>query len=152
MMKHLLCALAIAAAGCSESKSTHDNTELLGSKDYVITLDGTRTTATVAAAIKSLGPRVHAFSHLPLVLTRLSSTQISLVRTLPGVRGVYENKPLQPLLAQSIGTINADDVHAIGFNGAGVGVAVLDSGVDGTHADLAYPNKTVQNVKIVASA
>ena len=55
------------------------------------------------------------------------------------------------LLFALAATIRADEVHAeLGVTGSGVGVAILDSGVDGTHAGLSYPGKTLQNVKIVA--
>jgi len=39
--------------------------------------------------------------------------------------------------------------NSLGITGKGVGVAILDSGIDGTHPDLAFNSKTVQNVKIV---
>ena len=39
-------------------------------------------------------------------------------------------------LAQSVPLIQADKVHALGFTGRGVTVAVLDSGIDTAHPDL----------------
>ena len=36
----------------------------------------------------------------------------------------------------SVPFINADDVHAFGYTGDGITVAVLDTGIDNTHADL----------------
>src|SRR5438046_6075449 len=39
--------------------------------------------------------------------------------------------------------------NSLGITGKGVGIAILDSGIDGTHPDLAFGSKTVQNVKIV---
>jgi subtilisin family serine protease len=40
-------------------------------------------------------------------------------------------------LAQSIPLIGGDKVHALGYTGRGITVAVLDTGVDETHPDLA---------------
>ena len=40
-------------------------------------------------------------------------------------------------LAQSVPLIHADAVHGLGYTGTGITVAVLDSGVDTDHADLA---------------
>jgi hypothetical protein len=42
----------------------------------------------------------------------------------------------QAACAESVPFINADDVHALGFKGGGVTVAVLDTGIDTDHADL----------------
>ncbi len=117
----------------------------------VITLDGSRTASAIAGVVTSLGGDTLGFAHLPLVAARLTGTQIALVRNLLGVEALYLDRPLQYLLAQSRGTIHADAVHALGVTGDGVGIAILDSGVDGTHAGLTYPDKTVQNVKILAS-
>jgi serine protease AprX len=117
----------------------------------VLTLDGSRTASAVAAAVTGLGGGVLGFSRLPLVAARLTSAQITLVRSLVGVKALYLDRPLQLMLAQSRQTLRADLVHDLGVIGRGVTVAVLDSGVDGTHAGLSYPTKTVQNVKLVAS-
>src|SRR5436189_1671528 len=48
------------------------------------------------------------------------------------------------------GFIGEDVVwNTLGITGKGVAVAILDSGIDGNHPDLAFGPKTVQNVKIV---
>jgi serine protease AprX len=117
----------------------------------VISLDGSRPVSAISAAVTGLGGGVLGFARLPMIAARLTQAQIALVRNLVGVRALYLDRPLQLLLAQSRGTIHADEVHARGVTGSGVGIAILDSGVDGTHAGLTYPTKTVQNVKIVAS-
>jgi subtilisin family serine protease len=39
-------------------------------------------------------------------------------------------------LAQSVPFINADDVHALGYTGQGITVAVLDTGIDSNHPDI----------------
>ena len=119
----------------------------------VITLDGSRTTAAIASAVSSLtGGGLLRFSHLPMLAATLTPTQIALVRTLIGVRALYLDRPLELMLAQSRGTIHSDEVITdLGVTGAGVGVAILDSGVDGTHGNLSYPTKTKQNVKVLAN-
>jgi len=68
-----------------------------------------------------------------------------------GLRSVYLDQQLQYFLDESVKFIGADRVWSdFGVNGAGVGVAVIDSGVDGLHPDIAFPTATVQNVKILA--
>ena len=41
--------------------------------------------------------------------------------------------------------------NELGFTGTGVGIAVIDSGIDTTHEDLPYGSKVVQNVKVLAN-
>ncbi len=117
----------------------------------VLTLDGSRPLSAIAATVASLGGGTLGFSKLPMIAARLTATQIALVRNLTGIKALYLDRPLQLMLAQSRGTIHADQVHGLGVTGDGVTIAVLDSGVDGTHAGLSYPSKTVQNVKILAA-
>ncbi|MBA2693374.1 MAG: S8 family serine peptidase [Rubrobacter sp.] len=67
-----------------------------------------------------------------------------------GVRGIFANERLEYFLDESVPLIGADTVNEeLGFTGEGVGVAVIDSGVDGTHGDVRFPERTVQNVKIL---
>jgi serine protease AprX len=118
----------------------------------VLALDGSRPLATIASTIASLSGGVLRFSHLPMLGASLTPAQVALVRALPGVRAIYLDRPLELMLAQSRGTLHSDQVVTdLGVTGAGVGVAILDSGVDGTHANLAYPSKTRQNVKVLAN-
>src|SRR5256884_7494585 len=54
------------------------------------------------------------------------------------------------MLHEGVPTIRADAVHAMGITGKGMGIAILDSGIDGLYnPDLVYPSHTVQNVKVI---
>src|SRR5258708_719124 len=51
------------------------------------------------------------------------------------------------MVQESVPLIAADGVRSqLGYNGAGVGIAILDSGIDGNHPDVHYPDHLVQNV------
>jgi serine protease AprX len=43
--------------------------------------------------------------------------------------------------------MRADLAHGSGVTGKGVGVAIMDSGINGTNPDVAFPEKTVANLK-----
>ncbi len=97
------------------------------------------------------GAGVIRFQHLPMVAALASPAEISAMRSVSGVSGVYANKKIVYLLRESRAQIQADQVHASGITGKGVGVAILDSGIDGLNPTLTYPTKTVANVKVAFS-
>ncbi|MFA5787568.1 MAG: S8 family serine peptidase, partial [Actinomycetota bacterium] len=69
----------------------------------------------------------------------------------------FPNTGMVKGLGQSTRAIRADQAWDLGYTGAGVGIAVVDTGIDGTHPDLCAAEafcrgtavKTVQNVKIL---
>jgi serine protease AprX len=86
-----------------------------------------------------------------MVAVQATPAQILALAGLSGVSSIWLNHPVELALHESVHQIGADQVHAAPYNitGAGVGVAVLDSGIDGNHPDLRYPQHTIQNVKIL---
>lgn len=97
-------------------------------------------------ALESLGITVQPMRHLPMALARAPLTAfVEAVRT--GVaRDVYPNQPLNYHSVESNASIGADRVQMEGIDGAGVGIAIVDSGIDGSHADLI--NNVVRNVRV----
>jgi serine protease AprX len=75
---------------------------------------------------------------------------------MPGVASVYRNKQLRYEMYESNQVIKADKVWtyngSTGYTGKGIGVAILDSGIDGVYnPGLKFPTKTVANVKFIGS-
>ena len=100
-------------------------------------------------AIRAAGVQLHTFRALPMVAVRGTRLQIQGLLALPGLRSVYLNRELEFFLDESVALIGARRVHdEVGFTGAGVTVAVIDSGIDATHADLPFGTKVIQNVKL----
>jgi serine protease AprX len=100
----------------------------------------------------NLGKGLGVFENLPLIALRLNVTETTIALLKEelkpfGLLSIYKDRPLQYSLAESVAFIKADVARtAFVTTGKGVGVAVIDSGVDGTQGD--FPN-LVENVKIV---
>ena len=99
----------------------------------------------------------YGFQHVPAAVVLAAPADLPLLRSLPGVLGVYANESYAPLLSSATTTSRATEAWDLGWTGIGVSVAVIDAGVDGTHADLCAapqfcqgtPVKTIQNVKVL---
>ena len=104
----------------------------------------------ISRLLDEIGPGVIALDTLPMAAAVLSEAQIDAVRQWDGVESIYFNAPLEYYNFTSGEITGGHFVHDnYGVKGAGVTIAVLDSGTDATHPDLAYGSKTIQNVKIV---
>ena len=114
---------------------------------------GAAPTSGDVAALQAVGVVAVGYRMLPYAAVRGTPAELNALAALPGVRSLWSNKPLALALHESAPQIGApavwDASGPYGFTGRGVRVAVLDSGIDGTHPDVAYPTKTVQNVKLL---
>lgn len=73
------------------------------------------------------------------VQVRVPASELAALRAMPGVKAVHRAPIHTASLEHSITLINADDVWNLpegGFTGAGVTVAVIDTGIDYTHASF----------------
>ena len=150
LMTRLLCSatLALLLGGAAHAQTPN--------LTYIVTFDAPPT-ANQVEMLRGLALQVHAYHHLPAAVAVIPPGALDLLANLPGVKGVYPNRSLQWMLDNSTRTLRADGVWANGYTGAGIGIAVIDAGVDGTHPDLCARIefcigtgvKTVQNVKIL---
>lgn len=96
------------------------------------------------------GRGLGAFQQLPMlaIKTMVNQQLVERLKTsLPGLVSIYQDAPLSYKLAESVRFIGADTAQSsYAVSGKGVGVGIIDSGVDATHPDLAH---TAKNVKLV---
>ncbi|MEM4969641.1 MAG: S8 family serine peptidase [Sulfolobales archaeon] len=101
--------------------------------------------------ILQLDPGAYIFEELPMIRAVLPKWFLQILINSQEIVSIYLNKKLEYFLRESTELINATKVwEGIGSPktcGAGVGVAVIDTGADQTHPDLR--DAVVVNVKIV---
>ena len=115
----------------------------------------------ILKTVSSLDVEVkHIFNFIPIVTVDVPAGKALTLANLPGVKTVWPNfrlqlysspsltdlKPLQGqeklmvgprlLLNESRSMIGAESLWDLGYNGSGIVVAVIDSGIDWTHPDL----------------
>jgi serine protease AprX len=111
--------------------------------------------ATQLAALQTLGLETKTFKNLPMVAVKGTKLELTtLLNSGLDAVSIYYNKDLNYLMRDSRKLIGAERVWGeLGYTGKGVTVAVIDSGIDATHADLPFgEEKVVQNVKFLVGS
>jgi serine protease AprX len=151
----LMASGAVALGGSTASAATPGLERLavvdvnaVGAIRGIATFD-TVPTAANTAALKALGLTVQPMKHLPLALVRGSVSQMQAAVATGAANDVYPDDPVELLDRTSADAIGAATPRANGYTGKGITVAVIDSGCDAGHADLA--KRVVHNVKLVSA-
>jgi serine protease AprX len=114
----------------------------------IATFDATPTALDVAA-LQAHGLTVQPMEHLPLALVRGTVASMSSAVTGGAANDVYPDERIQLLDQASADAMGAAIPRANGFTGKGVTVAVIDSGCDASHPDLA--DHVTHNVKLYSA-
>lgn len=107
--------------------------------------------AALSSGIRGLGAGVIEFEHLSMAAALATPSQIAAIAGMPGVQGVYDNGAEKLMLREAAPAMRADRAWALGVTGKGVGIAIMDSGINGLNPDVGFPGKTVANLKFTAS-
>ena len=83
---------------------------------------------------------------LPAISSKLNLKKIgeafSNIISKPYVKKILLDKKVGVKLNESIPLIGADKVWEIGYNGSGIRIAIIDTGIDNSHPDFYFPNGT----------
>lgn len=103
--------------------------------------------------IASVASRSKFMRALPMALIETNVAGVTRLLGTPGLKSLYLDQRLEFFLHESVALIGADRAKAeLGADGKGVGIAIIDSGIDATHPDLKFGTKVVQNVKIIGAS
>ncbi|MBD3654251.1 S8 family serine peptidase [Kangiella sp.] len=124
--------------------------------EVIVTFEGNEPASlSQLQALESLGVNSGvSFNRLPMVGITATKQQIDAIYARDDVRSVWYNAPLTLENDGSTELTGVDRLRddqsmrnmGMPYSGRGIGVVINDSGVDGTHSDIKYPNHVTQNV------
>ncbi len=97
-----------------------------------------QTQAAVRAAVPPGEMQVlRQYTYVPALAAIITPSALTTLQGRPEVDAIHLDEPSQAHLGDSVAALGADQVRAVyGLTGQGIGVAILDSGVDASHPDL----------------
>ncbi len=136
------------------------STRMPGTKIPAVITYKTRPGASELARLQSIGiTKGYAMRELPMVVADVSLVQANAIKSQPNVVSVWANRVLKPLTNSSRRFIGVPQMMAdtqvtmrntqnpgMPVTGKGIGIGYIDTGIDGTQADLQYGTKVRQNV------
>ncbi|MEA2494584.1 MAG: serine protease AprX [Thermoleophilaceae bacterium] len=137
---------AAAHAPLVQLHALHSGTAIVQYDRKLASADAVAQRARAAGASRTVRYRA-----LPFVTVRGPAATLRRIASLRSVRAIHMDRRLSYHLHESVpiayGGVNPQPTWTAGFDGRGINVAVVDSGVDGLHPDL--QNRVVANFKVL---
>ena len=161
-MKHLLASLLLCTAALhaqstsSKMSKDLDNIPALQMVEVVIQFDN-NLFKDFDKALKGAGVNLKTkFKHIDAITINVPKSMISFISKMPGVKYVTPNRSLRGSLEYAQPGVYANIAYQYNWTGAGIGVAIIDSGVNTQHGDLStrvvYSQSFVPNDPSTADA
>jgi len=92
----------------------------------------------VAREARGMGARVvREYRRFPYVAMEVDRSTLERLRRSPAILSIIEDREEPPSLDTSLGVVNADQVHDLGWDGSGSVVVIFDTGIDNAHPFVA---------------
>ena len=140
MKRILFLALALSVAGSAFagqiSSDFHQNASV--NMVTVVVQFSSAPTAALFSVLTGNGATLkNKFNHVPKVqVITVPQRLVSLISQIPGVKFVSPDRQVHKHLDLTAATVGSTLANQYGWTGQGIGVAVIDSGIDATNADL----------------
>ena len=141
MLAALSVAVTTGAAATTQAKNPYS--QLLRKADrqdsvsVIVEMSSLDEQGSVIRRARAAGAEVDVRYRLfPLAALTVNRQALVALAASPNVVHIQENAPERTTLDSTMPVINGDDVHDLGFDGAGQDVAILDTGVDTDHPFL----------------